>query len=161
MPRRADNVQLIVADHSRAFGDEAPFAWGRIELSTDRVPIQRQPAFPFAALDGERDPLDLADQFQRLNRLDVDAQVVFLFEVSDLGLVLALGGLYSQAFARGVAFLLLQFAPRLFAQSAEVFVKALQVTIQSPLHSVDELAQLHADADRSGSRDRFLQPLRR
>jgi hypothetical protein len=61
MPRRADDVQLIVADHSRAFGDEAPFARGRIELSPDRIPIQRQLAFAFAALDGERDPLDLAD----------------------------------------------------------------------------------------------------
>src|SRR5262249_37339824 len=161
MTRRADDVQLIVADHSRAFSDEVPFAGRRIELSPDRIPIQRQFAFAFTALDGERDPLDLADQFQRLDRLDGDAQVVFLFEVGDLGLIFAFGGLYSQAFARGVAFLLLQFSPRLFAQSAEVFVKALQVTIQSSLHSVDELAQLRADADRSGARDRFLQPLSR
>src|SRR5262249_25978941 len=115
----------------------------------------------FTALDGERDPLDLADQFQRLDRLDGDAQVIFLFEVGDLGLVFAFGGLYSQAFARGVALLPLQFAPRLFAQSAKVFVKALQIPIQSPLHSVDELAQLCADANRSGACDRFLQPLRR
>ena len=61
--RRADDVRLIVADHSRAFGDEAPFARGRIELSGDRVPIRRQLAFAFAALDDERDSLDLADQF--------------------------------------------------------------------------------------------------
>src|SRR5262245_24817774 len=161
MSRLADDVQLIVADHSQAFGDEAPFAGERIKLFADRVPIQRQLAFAFAALDGERDPLDLADQFQRLNRLDFDAQVVFLFEIGYLSLVLAFGGLYSQAFARGVAFLPLQFAPRLFAQPAEVFVKALQITIQSPLHSVDELAQLRSDTNRSGARDRFLQPLRR
>ncbi|MCG3163354.1 MAG: hypothetical protein JMDDDDMK_04751 [Acidobacteria bacterium] len=157
MASRADDVQLIVADHARAFGDETPLARQRIELSGDRVPIQRQLAFAFAAFDGQRDSLNLADQFQRLDKLDVDAQIVFLLQVGDLRLVLALGGFDPQAFARGVAFLLFQLAPRFFAQAVEVLVNTLQIAIQSPLHPVDELPQMRADADRQSARDRLLQ----